>query len=256
MRVRIPLFLRWWICWFIFFFGDIVLTSFFGIEAGTASIAVKIGAVILFILLTIINWYFGRGPTRVPERQRLPRMPRPEIPSPPPIPRHLRRPLELQELALIEATPMGGDITWRTGTIVRPTARGIRPLAILEVNDDRLVGKKARLRFRLFGPWSLRPVKVFEEDIVFQLGLNKVFPKRSEYPIAGHRRRQGTWYLALDLLGKDYEKQWEEITFRLAKEVPVEELIGEDAELKPDAIEKVATSEPKVSLEELLRDVK
>lgn len=232
--MRISFFWRWLISLWIFIWGDDILEWFFDITPEDAFLIAAILAVVVFFILSLLNWYYS--PDRQIQREEVPGEPR-QRPGyePPPIRTELQtRPMILQDLQLIIQSDNPGEPKARIGIVVRPDDTSIRPYAVVWVNQGAgCIGKKTTLQFSILGPRKRKPNQQFGVRVTFQAGRNDFWPKDSEFPIQGHHREEGDWRLQLDIVTSDGGlRHWHEADFRIVEEIDMRTLVGDDAALK------------------------
>lgn len=207
-------------------------------------LAVSVGILValFFLLMTVIRrWY----------RQRQLEAEREEWVSPPPEIKPLPR-LFLRELTLMIESREAGRRVRRLGRWVNlKEVLGVRPVALVEVNDKSLIGRILPLSFELVDPNGRTRYECSLKATLIG-GKNRILPLHSEFLILSKRLPRGRWQIRL-YLG---DHPWGQIGFLLMEKADgmIRDVVGPDAELKPRAEEQIETLGGLVSIDEILED--
>lgn len=222
---------------------NLILSGFFGLEWGVlAAIAIAlllVGLVLLGANLETLD--------HVPAEHH-----RPHIPDEPEPPEEEETALGVVLLSLIIRSEKGQ----RMGLRAKENDIGIRPVIRIRVNDPDVIGKTARIRFSIRGP-RRRTRYDWTSEVPFVLteGINKIWPRDQEFPIAGYGREIGSWQLEAHLVGQgDYSNLLQEASFVIRRETERPVKVGSDASISREEIEEVAADRGRQTIDDVMED--
>jgi hypothetical protein len=162
--------------------------------------------------------------------------------------RHSRG-LELKKLTLLIHNENN-----RFGNDVKRSDRAIRPYGEFSLTDKRLDGEQCKGRFTIRCQWFFLVYSWhFDVPVTCKIGLNKVWPQRSEFPIRGKFRKFGRWSVTFSLSRGDGKTLLDgESPFTIQKYL-IAARTGPDASLTKSIEREAVTRYNGESVEKLLK---